>query len=166
MERRRRIFFGESYETLKVRQDIVTPSTSQQFPSSAYITHTISGYRSRLIPAGSLPWQPTIHHTFFFIKLIFFKKSRPLASLPQLRKSAPGWGGEERKIHLTLEDKMNMKIAWLKMIYIRTRHPDDITIGGPSSPVNNLFRRWNDRKIFRYLATRNRSSSALENGNF
>lgn len=30
-------------------------STSRQFPSSAYITHTISGYRSRLILATSLP---------------------------------------------------------------------------------------------------------------
>lgn len=60
----------------RTRERKISRSTSRQFPSSAYITHTISGYRSRLILATSLPWRAgAIHHTFFFIKLIFFKKS-------------------------------------------------------------------------------------------
>lgn len=96
--------------TSKISQDIVTPSTSRQFPSSAYITHTISGYRSRLIQAGSLPWQPTIHHTFFFIKLIFFKKSRSLSRLsaatPEISSTVGRKGKSEKFIWLS-------RIRWI-----------------------------------------------------
>lgn len=76
---------------------------------------------SKLVDPGRFP-SPTreaIHHTTFFIKLIFFKKShlRYLERLLSLatRKSTR----EERKIHLALEDKMDMKIFMLKMIYVR-----------------------------------------------
>lgn len=82
-------------------------------------------YRSWLILASSLPRRQAIHHTAFFIKLIFFKKShlRYLERLLSLasRKSALG----ERKIHLALKDKMDMKIFTVKMIYVRVT---DITL--------------------------------------
>lgn len=123
-----RNFVSSTAAVERLSRDILTPSTSRPFPSSTYITYTISVYRSWLILVGSLPQHEVIHHTTFFIKLIFFKKShlRYLERLLSLatRKSARG----ERKIHLALEDKMDMKIFMLKVIYVRaSRHRYDST---------------------------------------
>lgn len=85
---------------------------------------------SKLVDPGEFPFSRhgAIHHTTFFIKLIFFKKShlRYLERLLSLatRKSARG----ERKIHLALKGKMDMKIFMLKVIYVRaSRHRYDLT---------------------------------------
>lgn len=112
----------------RLTRHILTSSTSRLFFSSTYITYTISVYRSWLIPVSSLPHHRAIHHTTFFIKLIFFKKShlRYLKRLLSLatRKSARG----ERKIHLALKGKMDMKIFMLKVIYVlASRHRYDLT---------------------------------------
>lgn len=59
--RPRRIFERRSESNAAVKY------RARQFPSSAYITHTISGYRSRLIPASSLPSRPGYHTSYFLL---------------------------------------------------------------------------------------------------
>lgn len=138
-------------------------STSRQFPSSAYITHTIYlgievGWSRQLLSLGG----GAIHHTFFFIKLIFFKKSHlsllsrgGAASSSSSRSGAQRSGGnqlrrENEKFTRLSWIRWVWKLAWLKMIYIRTSRDDGTGTRALALPMNNLPQRSKeiDRKMF------------------